>query len=514
MNLLATLPDALSVLGSLSMILILLMGVVFGILLGALPGFGAAQSLALLFPLTFAMTTDQSMIFMLAIYSAAEYGGSIPAILIRTPGTPGSSVTAIDGYAMARKGLATKALRISLYSGCIGGIVSTLIFVMMGTSLAYIGLQFGPGEMFALGVFGLSIIGSFFGKDAARGFVATGIGLLLATVGSSGFGGLRFVFGQDFLMDGIPLVVVVIGLLAGPEAFQLLVDDRRLFSSAESVRSNQSSRELNRITRADLRRLWPTWVRGSLIGTGMGILPGAGGAVGALIAYSEEKRWCKRGEEFGTGIEEAVAAPESANNAVVAGALVPSLALAIPGSGAAAILIGLLVSKGVAPGPLLFQNEPALIMTIFLGLIVINLGLLVLGLIGSRPVGLIASIPRRILGPFVMLLIVVGTYAYGNYMGDVYMMFALAAFAYVLQKIEIPVVPVVLAFVMGPIIEQNLNRALTIHAGDLSVVLSRPITVTILVLAVLSVAGSIYSQIRRERSTLAGEAKGAGGSPG
>ena len=207
----------------------------------------------------------------------------------------------LDGYTMARKGLARKALRISLYTGVIGGMISTLIFIVAGTSLGHVALMFGPGELFAVGVFGLSIVASFFGVDAARGFLATGLGLLLATVGSSGFGGLRFDFGQGFLMNGIPLVVIIIAFLAGPEAFRLLGEQRRVVETEDEAAAADAG-DLNRITPAEAKALIPTVVRSSLIGTAVGIIPGAGASVAAMLAYSEEKRWSKRPELFGTGI--------------------------------------------------------------------------------------------------------------------------------------------------------------------------------------------------------------------
>ena len=479
---------------SIGTIAAILMGVAFGIVLGALPGFGSSQSLALLFPLTFAMPTETAILFFLAVYSAAEYGGSIPAILIRTPGTPAQSVTVLDGYTMAQNGFPTKALRISLFSGVIGGFTSTVIFILTGTTIALVALQFGPGEMFALGIFGLSIIGSFFGKDPARGFLATGLGLMLATVGSSGFGGMRFTFDQGYLMEGIPLVVVIIAFLAGPEALRLVVEHRRTVEKPTQAVGEASDKEKDRFTLATAKLLIPTWIRCSLIGTAIGAIPGAGASVGALIAYSEERRWSKRGDKFGTGVEEGLAAPETANNAVVAGTLVPSLTLGIPGSGTAAILLSVLISKGVVPGPLLFRNEPVLIATIFAGLLFINMWLLGVGLVFTRGFAFVSKIPRRILGPFVLLLIMLGTYAYANYSAHVIMVLILSVVAYWFQKIDIPVVPVVLAFVMGPIIEQNLALAMTIHAGDFMVVLTRPITLIILALAILTFAYSVISQ--------------------
>ena len=278
MDVFSSFPNALVGLVTLQSLTIILAGVAAGIILGALPGFGSAQSLALLFPLTFAMATDHGILFLLAVYSAAEYGGSIPAILIRTPGTPAQSVTVLDGYVMSQKGLAKRALRISLYSGVIGGLTSTIIFLLTGTTLAYFGLQFGPGEMFALGLFGLSIIGSFFGRNVAYGFLATGIGLLMATAGSSGFGGIRFSFGQSYLADGFPLVVVIIGLLAGPEAFRLLIEHRNTVEKGVlAAAQSDELRERNRLTGADYMALLPTWIRCSLLGTAIGVIPGAGG---------------------------------------------------------------------------------------------------------------------------------------------------------------------------------------------------------------------------------------------
>jgi putative tricarboxylic transport membrane protein len=489
---------ALGALASPTLLLIMLVGVVIGIVLGAMPGFGSSQALALLFPLTFAMSVDQAVLFFLAVYSAVEYGSSIPAILIRTPGSGASAITVLDGYTMARKGLARKALRISLYSGVVGGIFSTVIFILAGTTLGHVALMFGPGELAAVGVFGLSIVASFFGRDAARGFLAAGIGLLLATVGSSGFGGLRFTFDQSYLMDGIPLVVIIIAFLAGPEAFRLLIDERRTIEPKDDGHASNAAAG-NRITPKEARELVPGLVRSSLIGTAVGIIPGAGASVAAMLAYSEERRWSKHPEKFGTGLAEGIAAPECANNAVVAGTLVPSLSLGIPGSGGAAILLGVLISKGVVPGPLLFRDHGTFVMTVFVGLLVVNLMMLVVGLIGNRPFGLVARVPMRLLGPFVLLLIVVGAYAYDAYTGHVVMVLVLSAIAYHFEKINIPVVPIVLAFIMGPIIEENFNRAMTITGGDLSAVLLRPITAVTLLLALVTAVYSLRSMLRAAR---------------
>jgi len=490
---------ALSLVLSPDNMLIMLIGIVVGTILGALPGFGAAQALALMFPFTFSMTPEAGTLFFIAIYAAAEYGGSIPAILIRTPGTTAAAITVLDGYPMAQQGKAARALKISLYTGVVGSIVSSFIFLFAASSLAWIGLQFGPSEMFAVGIFGLSIIGSFFGESPVKGFIATGIGLFLATVGSSGFSGLRFTFGQAALMDGVPLLVVIIGVMAMPEAFSLMM--ARKGDDPELAKMTGGDKQANHVGWKVMRDLTPTMVRATVIGTAVGAIPGPGATVSSLLAYSEEKRWSKHPEKFGTGIDEGVAAPETANNAVVAGSLIPSLALGVPGSGAIAILLGLLISKGVVPGPLLFTSDSPLVMAVFLGLIVSALLMLVVGVAGVRVFALVARIPRYVLAPFVLMLLVIGTYSYQNYSAHVVMALILGAMAFWFEKIRIPVIPIVLAFVMTPIIESNLNRAMVIHGGDLGFFLTRPITITLLVLALVTVVlGFLRNRPKRSQA--------------
>ncbi|WAJ28194.1 tripartite tricarboxylate transporter permease [Antarcticirhabdus aurantiaca] len=470
---------------------IMTIGVVIGILLGALPGFGASQALALTFPFTFGMEPVSGVLFFIAIYAAAEYGGAIPSILIRTPGNAAAAITILDGFPMAQKGLAGRALKISLYTGVFGSMMSSFVFLFGASGLAWVGLQFGPTEMLAVGIFGLAIIGSFFGDSPVRGFIATGIGLFLATIGSSGFSGTRFAFGQAALLDGLPLIVVITGLLAVPEAFNLMAarrgDDMKLAKHLDQSAAG------NRVGWKDMRALMPTMWRGTLIGTAVGAVPGAGATVASLLAYNEEKRWSKHPEKFGTGVDEGVAAPETANNAIVAGALIPSLALGIPGSGAIAILLGLLISRGIVPGPLLFSQGGDLVMSVFVGLIVSALLMLVVGIAGIHAFVQVARVPRYILAPFVLITLMIGTYAYQNYATHVVLTLVIGAVAYWFEKIRIPVIPIVLAFVMGPIIEANLNRAMVIHGGDLSFVLQRPIALVILVLAVVT---AVFSFLR------------------
>ena len=495
---LADLGAALSTLNSLTIILSILAGVAVGIVLGALPGFGSSQALALLFPVTFAMTVDQAVLFLIAVYSAVEYGSSIPAILIRTPGTGASAVTVLDGYAMARQGLARRALRISLYSGVIGGTTSTIIFIVAGTSLGYVALAFGPGELFAVGVFGLAIVGGFFGKDAARGFLAVGIGLLFATVGSSGFGGLRFTFNQGYLMDGIPLVVVIIGFLAGPEAFRLLVDNRRT-ASGEAITDSSEQKARNRITRADVKLLIPTWIRGSLLGTLAGAIPGAGGSVGALLAYSEEKRWSKRPEKFGTGIPEGVVASEAGNSATAGGGLIPMIALGIPGSAVDAILMASLMVHGISVGPRLIMDNADLVYGMFIAMVVSSLMMLVICVFSMRFFLKVTDIPKWLIVPAVIVCCVVGSFALNNRLTDLYLLGFIGLAGYALKSLDYPLAPLVLGVILGPIAETNLRRALMTE-NDWTVFLTRPISLLFLLAAVASVAWAIRKH-RRSKTT-------------
>ena len=482
---------------------LIVLGVFLGVGLGVLPGFGGSQALALLFPFTFLMEPVAAVMFMLAVYSAAEYGGSIPAILIRTPGTTAAVMTILDGAPMASGGRPRRALTISIAAGVTGGIISTLVFIFAASSLAWLGLKFGPSELFAVGVFGLSIVGSFVGRDPTRAFLGATIGLLIATVGNSSFGGMRFVFDIPWLFDGVPLIVMIVAMLAGPEAFRLILSIR-VFPDREAlaVMTRTKGNPEDRLKFREYIRLTPTLLRGGFLGTFVGALPGPGPTMAAVLAYNEEKRWSRRPEKFGTGVDEGIAAPESSNNAVVAGALVPALALGIPGSGAIAILLGVLISKGITPGPTLFTEGGPLILSVFIGLMLANVALLSIGLFGVRFFVPLARVPSGVLGPFVFALLMIGVYAFDNSFSHVVMLIVLASIAWMLDKAGVSTLPIILGFVMGPIIEDNLGRAMIIANGDLWAVVSRPITATLLTVAIVTAVWSYFRTVRTERAEI------------
>ena len=484
---------ALGLLFNVNTLLVILLGVVLGLLLGILPGIGGTAALAITFPITYDMTAGNGILFLIAVYSAAEYGGSIPAILINTPGTGAAAATILDGYPLCQKGFPKKAMQISLASGVFGGIFSTLVFILMGPLLAWFGLQFGPIEMFAVGVFGLSIVCSLVWKSVVKGFLAVAIGALLASIGPSNFSGLRYTFDQHYLLDGIPMAVAFIGFFAVPQAVKMITEEAK-----ESARVDlKKGRQDDSLTFKQLRKLFMTMVRGSVVGSIIGIIPGAGTGIACFIAYNEEKRFSKRPEEFGKGVEEGISAPESANNSVVGACLVPTLTLGIPGSSAAALIMGLLIMKGINPGPMLFQEQGRLVLLIFTGLIVINIFLLLVGILGINVFALVTRIPQRILGPFIIVLVLTGTYSYQQNTNHAVMAMVLGIFGYILSRAQIPNIPLVLAFIMAPIMEYNLIHALMIHRGDLMVVFRSPICIGILVLSAYS---AVYGYIRERRS--------------
>jgi putative tricarboxylic transport membrane protein len=483
-------------------IVLIVLGVFIGTAFGILPGFGGSQALALMFPFTFFMEPASAIMFMLSIYSGAEYGGSIPAILIKTPGTSAAIMTLLDGSPMARKGRPRRALQISNVSGVIGGLLSSVIFIFSASGLAWVGLQFGPSELFAVGIVGLTIVGGFVGGEPIKAFIGCTLGLLLSTVGDSTFGGTRLTFDFPFLYDGVPLIVMIMAFLAAPEGFRLMLaalSGGRGYGAPNQPKGTliASSAE-DGFGFRDFIKILPASIRGGLIGTAIGALPGPGPTVAAVVAYNEEKRWSKDRDRFGQGVDDAIAAPESSNNAVVAGAMVPALALGVPGTGAIAILLGVLVSKGIVPGPTLFSEGGPLVMSVFLGLVACNIALLLVGWFGIRFFVPIAYVPAKLLAPFIFVLLVVGAYAYDNSVTHVVMFLVIGVFAYVLEKIGVSPLPVILGFVMGPIIETNLGRALIINRGDIVAALSHPIAAGLLLLALAIIVGSTVSMVRKK----------------
>lgn len=472
---------------NIQVILILLLGIISGIAIGSLPGLTATMGVALVLPITFGMEAVPGILLLIGVYFGSVYGGSLTAILINTPGTPASAATAMDGYAMSRKGLAHKALTISTLSSSIGGILSVIVLILVAPQLANFALRFSAPETFALAVFGISIISSISGKSMVKGLMAGILGLLIATIGIDPMGGFpRFTFGNINLANGLNLIPVMIGLFAASEAFK----------SMEDIFSKQNldiKVEKVKLKWVEFKSLIITILRSAGIGTFIGMIPGAGGDITSFVAYNEAKRFSKNKDEFGKGAMKGIAAPEAANNSVTGGAMIPLLTLGIPGDAVTAVLLGALMVQGLQPGPLLFQNNGPIVYTLFVGMLLANIFLLVIGLFGIKYFTKILLVPKSILSPLILVLCVVGSYALNNNYFDVIVMLIAGIIGYFMVKLEFPVSPVILGLILGPLMESNLRRSLLMSQGNLSIFYTRPITLVLLVLAIITLLTPIIS---------------------
>jgi putative tricarboxylic transport membrane protein len=455
------------------------LGSLVGTVIGVLPGLGPTASIALLLPVTIGMDMVSAVIFLAGIYYGAMYGGSTTSILVNIPGEAASVVTCIDGYQMARKGRAGPALGMSAFGSFIGGTASVVAVMLISPILAETALKFGPPEMFALLFFAFTCIGSLAGKSKARGLLMACIGLLLGSVGTDDIHGVdRFVFGTLYLRDGIGLVPLAMGLFGMGEILYNV--ERR--ETAGSVL--ETPRNLLPTLRDWVDSVWPI-VRGTAMGFGIGILPGGMPAVASLLSYAVEKRVAKRPEEFGKGAIQGVAGPETANNAATAGGFVPLLTLGIPTNSVLALMLAALMLHGVTPGPLLLFKWPDVFWGVIASMYIGNVMLLILNL---PMIGLfvqILKVPYGILSPLILMFVMVGAYALNNSATDVLATLLFGLAGYLMKRYGLEPAPLVLAFVLGPMLENNLSKALIMSHRDPLFFFTRPISATLLTLALL-----------------------------
>jgi putative tricarboxylic transport membrane protein len=460
-------------------------GVLIGIICGALPGLSASTTVALMVPFTFGMDPIVAIVLLVSVYQAAEYGGSITAIAIGTPGTASAAATVIDGYELTKQGKPGIALTVSVVASTVGGIAGALVLFAFSEPLANVALSFGAPEYFALAVFGLAIISSLAGDNLLKGFLVMFIGLFLATIGLDGFTGEeRYTFGVTKLMDGISLIPALIGLFAMASVFT------DVEKSLQKLNPIKFSYEMPKIS--VLLGLWKVYLHSSILGALIGVLPGAGATIASFICYNEARRFSKEKELYGKGSLEGVAAPECGNNAVVGGALIPLLTLGIPGSATASILIGALMLHNIQPGPMLFQTNPDMVYGIFAALVVSSLFQLFFGLVGVPLWIKVISAPKALMLAMIAVLSVVGSYGYSNNIVDVWIMLGFGVFGYVLNKIDFPINPIILALVLGGILEENFRRALMVSNGDYMIFVSHPISVGLLVVAAISLLSPLF----------------------
>lgn len=456
-------------------------GTAIGIFVGAMPGLGPSMGVALLIPLTFALPPSISLILLVSLYLAAEYGGSISAVLIGTPGTAAATATVVDGYPLCRAGFPGKALLTSLTASTAGGVAGGIGLMLASQPIAAFALRFGPVEYCSLGILGLAVIASLSGDDLLKGLGAAALGLVLTLVGVDPVSGAtRFTFGFYELYEGIPFLAALIGLFAVAEVFVMV--ERNAGGGGRTTVSREG------LNGAELRHIAPACLRGSLIGTVVGAVPGAGASIACWIAYDQEKRMTRRPDRpFGQGALRGIAGPEAANSATVGGALIPLLTLGMPGSPTTAVLIGALVIHGLQPGPKLFADHLDVVYSLFAGLTVAYAALYLLGRLGMRLWVGIVSIPQAVLAPIIFGLSVVGAYSIRSLTFDIWLTLGFGFAGYMLKKAHFPSAPLILAMILGPMVESNYNRALLMAQQDGHLIfLQSPLSVVLLTLAVIA----------------------------
>lgn len=469
-------------------LMIIALGTLVGLVVGALPGLGSVILIALMLPFVVRMDPTTGIALCAIVYCATTYGGSITAILINTPGTPAAAMTTFDGFPLAQKGEAGRALGIATFSSAIGGILGILVMIVATPLLAQMAYQFGPAEFFALAVFGMSMLASISGASMVKNFIGGAFGILLATVGTDLTTGVqRFTFGQPDLYEGIAVVQIMIGIFAGGELLRQ--------ATLTKVKRELVSDSVTRLpSMADFRKIWVTVLRSTGIGTFIGILPAEGGKVAAMIAYNEEQRWSKNRDQFGKGAIEGIAAPEAANNAATGGTMVPTLALGIPGGGSTAIILTAMLILGLRPGPQLFVEQPDLLAGIFGAMLGANICFLVYGLVGAKVFSRITLIPTTILWPCVICLACLGAYSLQQSLFDVGIMVFFAVLGFFLNRHGYAPAPIVMGLILGELIETALKQSYLIYDGNLFAILQQPIALVFLLLSVVGLCGPLIAK--------------------
>jgi putative tricarboxylic transport membrane protein len=462
-----------------------LIGVILGTAVGVLPGIGPAMTVALLLPVTFTLEPVSAFIMFAGIYYGGMYGGSTTSILLNTPGESSSVVTALEGNKMARAGRGPQALATAAIGSFVAGTLATAALVLLAPPIVSLAISFGPEDYVALMVVALTAVSAVLGRSVVRGLVSLGLGLAIGLIGiDTQTGQARMTFGVPQLLDGVDVVVVAVGLFAFGEAIWVA---SRLRQTAGTV--VPAGRPW--LGRADWSRSWKPWLRGSALGFPLGALPAGGAEIPTFLSYSVERRLTRHPEEFGRGAIEGVAGPEAANNAAAAGVLVPLLALGIPTSATAAVILAAFQQYGLQPGPLLFDTDPALVWGLIASLFVGNTMLLVLNLPLAPMWAALLKIPRPYLYAGIVLFAALGVYAVNGSTLDLALLFVLGALGAAMRRFGIPVAPAVVGVILGPMLEQQLRRALAISQGDYGALVSSPIAATLYLVALAVLAGPL-----------------------
>lgn len=473
-------------------------GGILGILVGAMPGIGSLLGCALLLPLTFKMNATSAIIMLAAIYYGNMYGGAYSAILLNIPGDSPAIMTALDGYPLMRKGFPGKALFTANMASFFGGTIGILILTFLGTLLADVGLMFGPSEMVAVMILSLSSISWLLGDSPSKGMIATMLGIMIATIGIDGATGMpRFTFGNISLLSGIQLIPLVIGVFGFSQVMQMMTEKEKDVSELKQKRLRIRD---SVISKEEAVACAPAIARSGVLGTIVGILPGSGATISAFLCYILNKKISKHGKDYGSGIPEGVAASEAANNAAAAGAFAPLLALGIPGSGTAAVLLSGLMMWGLTPGPQLFTEQSDFCWGLISSMYVGNVLCLIIAMLIIPLLVRLISVPAKLLSPVVVVLCFIGAFAASNEMINIFIMLIGGVIGYFMTKYEYPTAPMLLAFVLTPTIEKNLYRSFMVNNGSASLFYTKPITVCLLIVtAVLMLAPLVIKRVRAGR---------------
>ncbi|MEK6266284.1 MAG: tripartite tricarboxylate transporter permease [Clostridium sp.] len=482
---------------TLQTILLIIAGVVIGIVFGAIPGMSAAMAIALCLPISFGLGPVEGLSLLLGLYIGGISGGLISAILLKMPGTPSSIATVFDGYPMAQNGEAGKALGVGIVYSFLGGLFSILCLIFISPSIAKIAVKFSPYEYFAVGIFALTLISSLAEGSIVKGLISGLFGVSIALVGSAPIDSYkRFTFGIHDFDAGFSMLAVLIGVYAISEII-----------SASGNKAKIQSKDIMKFKMKGfgftLKEFFgQKWnlLRSSLIGTGIGILPGMGGGTSNILSYVAAKGQSKYPEKFGTGIIDGIVASESANNASIGGAMIPLLTLGIPGDAVTAILLGGFMIHGITPGPMLFRTNTELVYSIFAALVVANIVMIVVLFFGIRQFVKLLQVPRNILLSVILVLCVVGAIANNNRIFDAYAMVAFGLIGYGLSKIKFPIPPVILGFILAPLIETNLRRGLMLSNGSMTPFITKPISAVFLLAAALSIIYSFYKEYMKAKN--------------
>jgi putative tricarboxylic transport membrane protein len=475
--------------------LMMLIGTIGGIIIGAIPGMSGSMGIILLLPLIYHLDKVPAMVVLAAMFCGSMYGGSISAILLRTPGTPSASATVLDGYPMGQKGQAGKALFTSIFASTCGGLISGVCLLFIAPQLAKVALNFQAPEFFALSIFGLTMMASSSGKSIVKGLISGFAGLFLSCVGTDVISGnLRFTFGSVRLMSGFNLLPVLIGIFALSQVF---VD---LSNKAPQIKQDTSHLKNMFPSKDEFKRILLPILAGSIIGVAIGIIPGSGGAIACFIAYDVARRFSDRKELFGTGIVEGIAGPESSNNGTTGGALVPLLTLGIPGDTVTAVMLGAFMLIGIKPGPQLFAENGLAINTFFMAFIIMQFLMFIFGIVGLKFWPKVLDVPRSIMMPLVMIFCFLGAFTLNNDPSDAIIALVFGIVGYFMQKLSFPGAPMILGLILGPMAEQNLNRALIISSNNWTVFFTRPISCAFIIITIASIMWSVYSNLKKRKT--------------